>query len=182
LPPPVPSLRPAISTAPSFGPSPHSAPPPVPFMPPNSVPSFPPPPPMTAPVPVVSEPAAKKSKELMSEESFISLYGNVQNFSVTVIIPQIELDLELPGASSNSTNQMVDVMVPSLMATGKQIKDLFCNHVTTLTAGKVTLAANKIQLKDTAAGFLKDAKSLASYNLNVGSVLEFSFKTRGGKK
>jgi len=191
-PPLVPTLRPAISTAPSFAP-PMSTPG-MTFVPPqlppqqlpvSSAPAFAPPPPPPPPQPVsvsVSasvEPPAKKTKELLSEDAFISMYGDLKDFSISVLILKTELDLGIPSIDGK---QSVELIIPNLSTTTKKIKDILCDQITTLTNGKVTTASNKIQLKDVATGFLKDTKTLASYNLSVGSCLDFSFKTRGGKK
>lgn len=213
VPTPVPalSLRPAISSAPSFGaippPPPPTAvsapipgplparesPPPVPFV--GARPStMPPPPPMSMLPPSTTEqqqqlPAAKRIKELISEESFLSMYGNQKDFAVTILVPLAAVNLGIGQGQYDSHQQKVELTVPSLSSTIKEIKDLLCAQMANIiasTSGAApvpALAANKIQLKDTmSGGFLKDANTLASYNLNAGAVLEFSLKTRGGKK
>ena len=65
------------------------------------------------------------------------------------------------------------------MSTIKQIKELLCVEIAKFNT---KIAANKIQLKDVFTGFLKDAMTLASYNINYNVTLEMSLRSRGGKK
>ena len=115
--------------------------------------------------------------ELLPEAEFIALYGNPGNVMITVMVPRSEADLEQDDAA-----QTITVTVESLLSTIKEVKDKLCAKLGVATTGRVSLAANKIQLKDAAAGFLKDTNTLASYNINTGSTMDMSLRSRGGRK
>jgi len=77
-------------------------------------------------------------------------------------------------ADSNCTNETITLDVPWTTLV-KDLKEQVCNL-------GVTWPMNKIKLKDTVLGFLKDKYTLAYYNLQDGTTLELSGRTRDGTK
>lgn len=68
------------------------------------------------------------------------------------------------------------VALPDARATIKDVKEKL------LADGSLGVAANKLQLKVEALGFLRDHLSAAYYNLTAGTPISMSVKTRGKKK
>ena len=186
---------------------PSVPPPPPPPM--GSIPPPPPPPPsMLQPGASTSEPAAKRPKldepqinqpqmssipmgsmgqmfdagvtaaaapppppenQILSESDFIATLANPDNVPICVQVPH-----DSSNADWNFNGQIVDV---SLAASAK-IKAM----KEALKPQLGNMPTNKMQLKHPTAGFLKDAFSLAHYNIGPMTTLELVPKTRGGRK
>ena len=118
--------------------------------------------------------------ELLSEEEFISIYGDRKDFVMYVVIPKEIQDILPPATLSNSPDShVIKLIIPSFRTTVKELKDMIITQLSTSSNG---LTANKIQLKEPISGFLKDTQSIAQCNLNVNTTLELSLRSRGGKK
>lgn len=174
-------------------PTPNGVVPPMPVPPPAapappSMPPPPPPPPSLPPMPTTAkavtpveppqppiEPPMKKTKTLQSEADFISQYGTDSPVRVTLVLPRtdslVSSIMEVHGEVARFA-----VTAPSITCTVKELKETICKSLNNI------IAPNKIQVKDSVSGFLKDSNSLAAYNIAHEVTLELSQRSRGGKK
>jgi hypothetical protein len=105
---------------------------------------------------------------LIAADEFAALYNGP--CTIEIALPND------PSAGQYNLNGQTISLGTVVTATVKEIKEQLSLQY--LNA----LAANKIQLKHTTHGFLKDSSSLASLNLGPGTQLELSLKSRGGKR
>ncbi|EKU22568.1 splicing factor 3A subunit 1 [Nannochloropsis gaditana CCMP526] len=147
-----------------------------------------PPPPARPPVPiiptlgasnlVVGEAEKEKVSEeeqkptLLSESAYAS--ANTGAGSISIQAPQDE-----SAATWNLKGQLVKLEIGSVMSTVREVKE----QLSPLLGG---MPPNKMQLRNAEQGvFLKDAQTLASYNLGAAgssTVLELVTRSRGGRK
>lgn len=104
------------------------------------------------------------SINLENEMEFLDRMGDTALCQVTV---NVKADADCPTEKIT-----LDVPWTTLV---RDVKDQLC-------ALGVSWPVNKIKLKDTVLGFLKDKYTLAYYNLQEGTTLELSGRTRGGVK
>lgn len=186
-PPPQPQMLPPVSFAggamsvPSMMsglgvPPPPPQPPLMMGLPPMGIPPPPPPPvsgmglpmglPLGLPVHVPgfeTEPSSKKLKaepDLIPEAEFAARYPS-----------RITVHISLPPDVGNGQVLAIELAVLTQV---KDLKDMISERI----GG---LPTNKFQLKGS-AGYLKDGQSLASFNIGDGVMLEFSLRSRGGKR
>ena len=131
----------------------------------------PPPPPPMAPPPPPAEPEPKRPKVdprtgLMSEADFSDTLGGDKTVSVSVKCP---LD------DSNPAWQLLGQTVVVDVDCGDSIKAL----KTKLRDALGGMPENKQQLKHSRLGFLKDALSLAHFNVSSGTLLDLVVRARG---
>jgi hypothetical protein len=132
----------------------------------------------------------------MSEDDFASLHPGPIPLTITV-----PADSTAQGASWGLQGQLLTISVP-VRTLVKDLKDIIANqlkanvslpstrccfivrsHLTdSYVQASELIPGNKMQLKDAKAGFLKDANSLAAHNINPGSMLELTVRSRGGKR
>ena len=177
---------------------------------PPIMPPVPPPPPPPPPMPqhgagsdITSEPAAKRPKleeprqsipmdpmgqmpfgagmttaattppleenQILSESDFIATLSNPADVPICIQVPH-----DSSNADWNFNGQIVDV---SLAASDK-VKAM--KEALKPQLGNMPL--NKMQLKHSTAGFLKDTFSIAHYNIGPMTTLELVPKIRGGRK
>ncbi|KAG5175077.1 hypothetical protein JKP88DRAFT_172800 [Tribonema minus] len=106
-----------------------------------------------------------------SEEEFAALHPG----PVTVRV-QCPADDQGEAAAWNLTGQVVPVTLSAgVRATVKELKDALG------AALGGAMPANKAQLRDGARGFLRDAATLAAYNLGGGAVVDLVPRKRGGR-
>lgn len=111
----------------------------------------------------------KESPSSMSEVDFAR---SLDNPNVTL---QISIPLDVSNKAWNFNGQTLNLAV-NVMTKVKAIKE----KLQPLLGG---MPINKIQLRSTSIGFLKDATSLAFYNIgHMNPHLELVPKTRGGRK
>jgi hypothetical protein len=111
---------------------------------------------------------------LLSAEDFLASQGGPgATAALAVQVPQSD-DASNP-ASWNLNGQTAALTLP-LLSTVKQVKEALSAQV---LGG---MPASKQQLRYAALGFLKDGQTLAELNIGSGAVLEFSLKSRGGKR
>ncbi len=121
---------------------------------------------MTAPMP---PPPPPTENQILSESDFIATLANPENLPICVQVPH-----DPSNADWNFNGQIVDVSIAAA-AKIKAVKEA-------LTPQLGNMPTNKMQLKHPTAGFLKDAFSLAHYNIGPMTTLELVPKTRGGRK
>jgi hypothetical protein len=125
-------------------------------------------PPMPPPPPPEAGPAEPTTTEPLSEE----------DFAASLDSPTVSITVQVPNDPSNSgwnfNGQTVSLSV-DVMSKVKAVKTELQSHLG-------NMPTNKMQLKDENAGFLKDASSLAHYNIGPTATLELKTKTRGKRK
>ena len=128
----------------------------------DPVPMFeaPPPPP---------PPPAEEEKQILSESDFIATLSNPEDVPICIQVPR-----DSSNSDWNFNGQIVDI---SLTASSK-LKEVKA----ALKPQLGNMPMNKMQLKHSTAGFLKDTFSLAHYNIGPMTTLELVPKTRGGRK
>jgi splicing factor 3A subunit 1 len=110
--------------------------------------------------------AAQLESAFVPEAEFAARYPH----PITIRI-QVPND---PSASEwNLQGQVVDLSV-NVTATIKEVKEMLSAHI----GG---MPANRQQLKH-AAGFLKDASTLAAYNIGDHAFVEMLGRSRGGRR
>ena len=113
--------------------------------------------------------------ELMTETAFLSTYSNEALYPRS----QYKFLISFPssGSSNSSQNQDPDIEIEQIdpSRTIKELKSEIASRY-----GK--LSAPKIQLRTETGTFLKDANTIAYYNLKPGTNLDVVPKTRGGRK
>ncbi|TFJ80071.1 hypothetical protein NSK_008629 [Nannochloropsis salina CCMP1776] len=147
-----------------------------------------PPPPARPPVPIIptlsaSNSAVEKAEKekvseeeqkptLLSESAYAS--ANPGAGSISIQAPQDE-----SATTWNLKGQLVKLEIGSVMSTVREVKE----QLSPLLGG---MPPNKMQLRNAEQGvFLKDAQTLASYNLGAAgssTVLELVTRSRGGRK
>ena len=191
--PPAPSAPSGAAAAAASVPVPVFPPPPPPPPPPAysaasmSVPSsassataaasFPvhaPPPPPQAQAPSTNEqpkPSQQPSANtILSAEEFLASLPDPKSVAVSVQIPHD------PSCSKwNFDGRVLDVIVDVTTATVKTIKEGCQSDL-----GGMPI--NKMQLRMTGTGFLKDKDTLAKLNVGPGATLDLVPKVRGGRK
>lgn len=111
---------------------------------------------------------------LVSEEEFIRRYeGRAVRFYVLTPVDDSTPAWNLRG-------QVVEVAAP-VSVTVRELKDMVAAQLTD-GGGGGGLTGNKLQVKEAVCGFLKDANTMASYNIGDGARLELSLRSRGGKR
>jgi splicing factor 3A subunit 1 len=103
----------------------------------------------------------------MTAEAFAEMHPNPIDLIVSV--PN-----DPASANWNFNGQSITIQVAVTMGV-KDLKEMLSVQFLG------NLAANKMQLKTVALGFLKDT-TLAALNIGPGTVLEVSAKSRGGKR
>mmetsp|Transcript_29137 Transcript_29137/g.40781 ORF Transcript_29137/g.40781 Transcript_29137/m.40781 type:complete len:676 (+) Transcript_29137:122-2149(+) len=123
-------------------------------------------PPQEAVPPPVVEP--EETPEILPEAEFIASLSDTS----------VSLSIQIPNDSSNSAwnfnGQIVSLSV-DVTSKIKLIKEELKSHL----GG---MPVNKIQLKSSNAGFLKDSATLAQLNIGPSAELDMVPKTRGGRK
>ena len=165
------SQQPMLNSAPPVG-----MPPPPGMMPPMGMP---PPPgrggmPMRPPgmPPPPGAPGAPPAKRQRTDGPSVGAAPTLQSETDFLAANSGPLTLTVSGEGGASYS----VALPDARATIKDVKEKL------LADGSLGVAANKLQLKVEALGFLRDHLSAAYYNLTAGTPIAMSVKTRGKKK
>lgn len=111
----------------------------------------------------------RRDKELLTAEDFLASLGK----------PEVTLQVRIPNDPSqiawNFYGQILSMKV-HVMTKIKDVKsELSRRHLN-------GMPPNKIQLRDTIIGFMKDGSTLASLNIGPTATVEMIPKTRGGRK
>lgn len=106
--------------------------------------------------------------ELIPADAFAKMYPNP--IPIHFFVPQDS------SASNWNFNGQTVVLEVSVHTSVKDLKDMLAAQY----LGNIP--TNKLQLKSSDTGFLKDANTLAALNIKPGSQLDVSVKSRGGKK
>lgn len=178
IPPPLPPypVQPPPPVASGLPPPPKRSrldlPPPPPAIPPPPPPPNAVVPPTQPPMPLPSEEPAATTTTTTNEPL------SEQDFCASLESPTVNLTIQVPNESSNASwnfnGQSISLSV-DVMSKIKAVKTELQSHL----GGMPT---NKMQLKDEKAGFLKDASTLAHYNIGPSGTLELKTKTRGKRK
>jgi len=108
--------------------------------------------------------------ELLPAEEFLSTLSDPKNAVITVKIPN-----DSSSSKWNCDGREISVTMDVRTATVKSIKQMCSRYL----GG---MPANKMQLRWSSVGFLKDRDSLAKLNIGPGATLDLVPKVRGGRK
>lgn len=107
--------------------------------------------------------------ELLSAEDFLASLGK----------PEVTLQVRIPNDPSqiawNFYGQILSMKVHAMTKIKEVKSELSRRHLN-------GMPPNKVQLRDTIFGFLKDSSTLASLNIGPTATVEMIPKTRGGRK
>lgn len=123
----------------------------------------------------LSEPSNIGEGQEMSEEKFLLTYGDEASYPRC----QYTFLITFPSSASSATSQSQD---PDIEITDIDPSWTVKELKSQIASKYEKLPLPKIQLRKETGAFLKDANTLAFYNLRPGSRLDVIPKTRGGRK
>ncbi len=115
------------------------------------------------------------SVELIPEDQFAAQFSG----PISLIV-KVPADASAAGVSWGLNGQTLRLDI-SVTATVKELKEALAALLKGGGAAE-PMPVNEQQLKVASAGFLKDANSLASYNVGNNCTVELSSRSRGGKR